>query len=115
MSIDPEEYLLLLNLKLQPALVKVHPEKDQFGEQGWLNEVYLEERLDIGMAYNAFTFIKHQFPAIWAQVEKNITIIHFAGNSKPGNGEPCPSEVEELCEQWRGYRARVQWEILVTQ
>ena len=107
-----EEYLFLLNLRLQPGRVEVHPIPDKYGEQGWLNEVYSQERMDIGLAYNAFTFVKYHYPAIWAGVEDRVTIVHFAGNTKPVGNKPCPGEIETLCMVWRRYRARVVRDIL---
>ena len=110
--LDAEEYLHLINLRLQLGRVEVHPIPDQYGEQGWLNEVYSQERLDIGLESNAFTYVKDKYPDIWAKLGDSLTIIHFAGNSKPVGSAPCPGEVEALCVKWREYRDRVFREVI---
>ena len=46
---DREEYLYLLNLK---KMKSVRIRQSVGGEQGWLNEVYLWEKFDIGLQYN---------------------------------------------------------------
>ena len=74
--------------------------------------MYLRERMDIGLAYNAFTYVKYHYPSIWAGVEDRVTIVHFAGDTKPGGNKHCPEEIEALCVLWRKYRARVVRDII---
>ena len=49
---DREEYLYLLNLK---KMKKIRIRQSVGGEQGWLNEVYLWEKFDIGLEFNVRT------------------------------------------------------------
>ena len=49
---DTEEFLYLINLK-NSTLVEPHPWSSG-GEQGFINEVYLWERLDLGLHNNLF-------------------------------------------------------------
>ena len=51
-SLDGEEYLHLLNLK---KMKSVRVRQSVGGEQGWLNEVYLWEKFDIGLEFNVRT------------------------------------------------------------
>ena len=53
-SSDQEECLYLLNLKLAEA---VRPRRNEFGDQGFINEVYLWERLDLGLAHNTIVHL----------------------------------------------------------
>ena len=46
---DREEFLNLINMKISKG-IKVR--RSTPGEQGWLNEVYLYEKFDIGLEYN---------------------------------------------------------------
>ena len=46
---DKEEFLYLINLKIYNS-VKIRQSVQ--GDQGWLNEVYLYEKFDIGLEYN---------------------------------------------------------------
>ena len=49
---DREEYLYLLNLK---RMKRIRIRQPVGGEQGWLNEVYLWEKFDIGLEFNVRT------------------------------------------------------------
>ena len=51
-NLDREEFLYLINLK-NSSLVEPHPWSSG-GEQGFINEVYLWERLDLGLHNNLF-------------------------------------------------------------
>ena len=61
-SSDQEECLHLLNLKLAEA---VRPRRNEFGDQGFINEVYLWERLDLGLAHNTIVhLLRHRTPTV---------------------------------------------------
>ena len=50
---DKEEFLYLINLKISNRVkIRQSNDKDQPGEQGWLNEVYQFEKFDISLEYN---------------------------------------------------------------
>ena len=117
--LDQEEFLYLLNL-LKSNRVKKRQQVG--GEQGWLNEVYLWEKFDIGMQYiyavhstvystgiqyNVRTGVV-QRPGLHVFVN-NATIFHFAWLFKP---DACPKQHPMLtaCSQWRQYREKLPWE-----
>ena len=50
---DREEYLYLLNLK---KMNRIRKRQSVGGEQGWLNEIYLWEKFDIGPEFNVRRF-----------------------------------------------------------
>ena len=51
---DENEFLYLLNLK-HDDLIK--PSRNQLGDQGFINEVYLWERLDLGLEHNTIVHL----------------------------------------------------------
>ena len=57
---DQNEFLYMLNLK-NGDLIK--PSRNQLGDQGFINELYLWERLDLGLQHNTIVHL--------LQVEKN--------------------------------------------
>ena len=77
------------------------------GEQGWLNEVYLWEKFDIGTEYNVRTGVV-QMPGLHTLVN-NATIFQWAWLFKP---DACPKKHPMLtaCDQWRLYRQKLPWE-----
>ena len=70
---DQEEFLYLMNLLKTNRVRKRQPVG---GEQGWLNEVYLWEKFDIGSQYNVRSGVA-QMPGLHTLVN-NATIFHFA-------------------------------------
>ena len=117
--LDQEEFLYLLNLLKSNRVKKRQPVG---GEQGWLNEVYLWEKFDIGkqyinavhstvystgVQYNVRTGVV-QRPGLHVFVN-NATIFHFAWLFKP---DACPKQHPMLtaCSQWRQYREKLPWE-----
>ena len=76
-SPDKEEFLYLLNLK-NSDIVRPHP-WSAGGEQGFINEVYMWERLDLGLDNNLFLHYMLQ-PGYEMIIDHlNVTIYHFAG------------------------------------
>ena len=75
--LDKEEFLYLLNLK-HSDIVRPHP-WSAGGEQGFINEVYLWERLDLGLDTNMFMHyvVDPRYKDIIDHL--NVTIYHFAG------------------------------------
>ena len=73
---DKEEFLYLLNLK-NADIVQPHP-WSAGGEQGFINEVYLWERLDLGLDTNMFLLyiLDPRYTVIIEHL--NVTIYHFA-------------------------------------
>ena len=74
---DKEEFLYLLNLK-KADIVRPHP-WSAGGEQGFINEVYLWERLDLGLDNNLFLhyILESRYSIVIEHL--NVTIYHFAG------------------------------------
>ena len=68
---DQEEFLYMLNLKYHNLL---HPRASKNSEQGFINELYLWERLDLGLEYNNM---------IVCQVINNYQILFFSKLSTP--------------------------------
>ena len=101
---DQEEFLYLMNLLKTNRVRKRQPVG---GEQGWLNEVYLWEKFDIGSEYNVRSGVV-QMPGLHTLVN-NATIFHFAWLFKP---DACPKKHPMLtaCSQWRYYRQKLPWE-----
>ena len=63
---DQNEFLYMLNLK-NCDLIK--PSRNQLGDQGFINELYLWERLDLGLQHNTIVHLlqveKNSFELIW--------------------------------------------------
>ena len=104
---DQEEFLYLLNLKAsglqsQPRLV------GGGGEQGFINDVYLWERLDLSLEHNLFMhyfldpkytiFIKDLRPVIY----------HFAGWKPETTCQEAEKSVQwEPCNLYKSYARRL--------
>ena len=74
---DQEEFLYLLNLKAS-GIVEPHP-WSAGSDQGFINEVYLWERLDIGLENNLFMhYLLDTKYTIFIE-ELRPVIYHFAG------------------------------------
>ena len=71
---DQEEFLYLLNLKAS-GIVEPHP-WSAGRDQGFINEVYLWERLDLGLENNLF--MHYLLDTIFIE-EPRPVIYHFAG------------------------------------
>merc|ERR1712226_1483639 len=95
---DTEEYLHLLNLK---KMKRIRVRQSVGGEQGWLNEVYLWEKFDIGLEFNVRTGVM-QKRGMRGFME-NATIFHFAWLFKPDH---CPKRhiMLKACDIWEAYR-----------
>ena len=117
--LDQEEFLYLMNL-LKSNRVKKRQQVG--GEQGWLNEVYLWEKFDIGIQYRYVVHSTEYSTGIQYNVRtgvvqrpglhvfvNNATIFHFAWLFKP---DACPKQHPMLtaCSQWRQYREKLPWE-----
>ena len=76
---DQEEFLYLLNLQVS-GIVKPQPHPwSAGGEQGFINEVYLWERLDLGLENNLFMhYLLDPKYTIFIE-ELRPVIYHFAG------------------------------------
>ena len=78
-----EELLYLLNLKAL-GLVKVR--QAVAGDQGWINEVYLWEKFNIGLQYNLRTGVvqvsTHQAPSYLLYPCIYLSIYSDAGNER---------------------------------
>ena len=100
---DQEEFLYLLNLKAS-SIVQPHP-WSAGGEQGFINEVYLWERLDLGLENNLFMhYLLDTKYTIFIE-ELRPVIYHFAG-WKP---ETTCQETEraEPCNLYKSYARRL--------
>ena len=100
---DQEEFLYLLNLIKSKKVKNFWP---HLGEQGWLNEVYLWEKFDIGQEYNTCPSMLKKQQLL--QLMHNATIIHFAGPFKPDNN--CHKNWKTLCDKWNHYRQMLSWD-----
>ena len=118
-----EELLYLLNLKAL-GLVKVR--QAVAGDQGWINEVYLWEKFNIGLQYNLRTGVvqvsTHQapsyllYPCIYLSAQmpgmsgwmRNASVFHFAWLFKPDH---CHTRhpMAPACTLWQQYRQTLDW------
>ena len=100
---DLEEFLYLLNLKTS-GIVQSHPWAAG-SDQGFINEVYLWERLDLGLDNNVFMhYLLDPKYTIFIE-DLTATIYHFAG-WKP---ETTCQEAEraEPCNLYKSYARRL--------
>ena len=86
---------------------RVRKRQSVAGEQGWLNEVYLWEKFDIGAQYNVRSGVV-QMPGLHTLVD-NATLFHFAWLFKPDN---CPKKhpMVPACNKWKYYRQKLPWD-----
>jgi glycogenin glucosyltransferase len=68
-------------------------------EQGFLNEVYKNQWLEIGFEFNANLAVYSQQRAYWDEREKAISVVHYTMN-KPWD---CGNEYKAVCDLWRNY------------
>ena len=100
---DKEEFLYLMNLMNSKSIKDNWPEIG--GEQGFINEVYLWEKFDIGPEYNVLAstvlYLRIQ------NIVHNASIFEFSGSSKP---DKCPMRKPWLavCNKWNYYRDQLQ-------
>ena len=77
------------------------------GEQGWLNEVYLWEKIDIGFEYNVLA--KNVLELGITNLTQNATIFHFAGAPyKPKHCRNMKQPWMSVCNKWKNYTQRLQ-------
>ena len=95
---DQEEFLYLLNLIKSKRVKYFWP---GLGEQGWLNEVYLWEKFDIGHEYNmCASYLKL---GMYNQMH-NTSIFHFAGSEFKPDKCRMKKPLKILCNKWKKYK-----------
>ena len=100
---DQEEFVYLLNLIKSKRVKNVWPD---LGEQGWLNEVYLWEKFDIGHEYNMCASYLNL--GMYKLLDNTNTIFHFAGPEFKPDKCQMKKPLKTLCNKWKNYTLRLQ-------
>jgi len=101
---DAEEYLWLLNVKLGPP---VATKRDIGAEQGWLNALYVSERIDIGFPFNARIGLSElDGGSLWSRYWDQVKLVHFAWKYKPDEFN-CPQSLLHFCHVWHKHNLTV--------
>ena len=112
----------MLNLRYQDL---IKPSRNQLGDQGFINELYLWERLDLGLEFNTIVHLlqvkskSQSHHVLWTRPLQDpkyleytrnlssIIIYHFAGK-KPGAACETISSQWHPCSLYEKYAQRLE-------